>query len=106
MFFVSRITSSASIGVTAPSDNVTNLHVFKLYALLSTSRVYGFDRFDGLKTVGFVVADTDTEAEHKIWQMYNDFGTDEYDLDDLVVWQPKNDESYREDYPDVMEIVY
>ena len=68
--------------------------------------LYGFDRFDGLKTVGFVVADTDTEAEHKIWQMYNDFGTDEYDLDDLVVWQPKNDESYREDYPDVMEIVY
>ena len=68
--------------------------------------LYGFDGFNGLKTVGFVVADTDTEAEHKIWQMYNDFGTDEYDLDDLVVWQPKNDEDYREDYPDVMEIVY
>lgn len=68
--------------------------------------LYGFDGFNGLKTVGFVVADTDTEAEHKIWQMYNDFGTDEYDLDDLVVWQPKNDENYREDYPDVMEIVY
>lgn len=31
---------------------------------------------------------------------------DEYDLYDLVVWQPKNDENYREDYPDVMEIVY
>ena len=68
--------------------------------------LYGFDGFNGLKTVGFVVADTDTEAKHKIWQMYNDFGTDEYDLDDLVVWQPKNDEDYREDYPDVMEIVY
>ena len=68
--------------------------------------LYGFDGFNGLKTVGFVVADTDTEAEHKIWQMYNDFGTDEYDLDDLVVWQPKNDEDYREDYTDVMEIVY
>ena len=38
--------------------------------------------------------------------MYNDFGTDEYDLYDLVVWQLKNDENYREDYPDVMEIVY
>ena len=35
--------------------------------------LYGFDGFNGLKTVGFVVADTDTEAEHKIWQMYNDF---------------------------------
>ena len=32
--------------------------------------------------------------------------SDEYDLDDLVVWQPRNDEDYREDYPDVMEIVY
>lgn len=68
--------------------------------------LYGFDGFNGLKTVGFVVADTDTEAEHKVWRMYNDFGTDEYDLDDLVVWQPRNDENYREDYPDVMEIVY
>lgn len=52
------------------------------------------------------MANTDTEAEHKVWRMYNDFGTDEYDLDDLVVWQPRNDEDYREDYPDVMEIVY
>lgn len=68
--------------------------------------LYGFDGFNGLKTVGFVVANTDTEAEHKVWRMYNDFGTDEYDLDDLVVWQPRNDEDYREDYPDVMEIVY
>ena len=68
--------------------------------------LYGFDGFNGLKTVGFVVADTDTEAEYKIWQMYNNFGADEYDLDDLVVWKPKNDENYREDYPDVMEIVY
>lgn len=68
--------------------------------------LYGFDGFNGLKTVGFVVANTDTEAEHKVWRMYNDFGTDEYDLDDLVVWQPRNDENYREDYPDVMEIVY
>lgn len=68
--------------------------------------LYGFDGFNGLKTVGFVVADTDTEAEHKVWRMYNDFGTDEYDLDDLVVWRPRNDENYREDYPDVMEIVY
>lgn len=68
--------------------------------------LYGFDGFNGLKTVGFVVANTDTEAEHKVWRMYNDFGTDEYDLDDLVVWQPRNDEDYREDYPDVMEIIY
>lgn len=50
--------------------------------------LYGFDGFNGLKTVGFVIANTDTEAEHK------------------VVWQPRNDEDYREDYPDVMEIVY
>ena len=49
--------------------------------------LYGFDGFNGLK-------------------MYNEFGTDEYYLDDLVVWQPRNDEDYREDYPDVMEIVY
>ena len=68
--------------------------------------LYGFDGFNGLKTVGFVIANTDTGAEHKVWRMYNDFGTDEYDLDDLVVWQPRNDEDYREDYPDVMEIVY
>ena len=68
--------------------------------------LYGFDGFEGIKVVGFVVADTDTEAEQKVWQMYNDFGADEYDLDDLVVWQPKNDDSYREDYPDVMEMVY
>ena len=46
--------------------------------------LYGFDGFNGLKTVGFVVADTDTEAEYKIWQMYYDFGADEYDLDDLL----------------------
>lgn len=37
--------------------------------------LYGFDGFNGLKTVGFVIANTDTEAEHKVWRMYNDFGT-------------------------------
>lgn len=36
--------------------------------------LYGFDGFNGLKTVGFVIANTDTEAEHKVWRMYNDFG--------------------------------
>ena len=60
----------------------------------------------GLNVSAHNIANTDTEAEYKVWQMYNDFGTDEYDLDDLIVWQPKNDENYREDYPDVMEIVY
>ena len=74
--------------------------------MLDNIWLYGFDGFNGVKTVGFVVADTDTEAEHKVLQMYNDFGADEYDLDDLIVWQPKNDDNYREDYPDVMEIVY
>lgn len=68
--------------------------------------LYGFDGFNGIKTVGFVIADTDTEAEQKVWQMYNDFGTDKYNMDDLIVWQPKDDEDYREDYPDIMEIVY
>ena len=38
--------------------------------------LYGFDGFNGLKTVGFVIANTDTEAEHKVWRMYNEFGTD------------------------------
>ena len=31
--------------------------------------LYGFDGFNGLKTVGFVIANTDTEAEHKVWRM-------------------------------------
>lgn len=68
--------------------------------------VYGFDGFYGTKVVGFVIADTDTEAKHKVWQMYNDFGTDEYDLDDLLVWRARDDSNYREDYPNVMEMVY
>lgn len=68
--------------------------------------LYGFDSPEGIKIIGFVIADCDAEAYDKVWNMYNDFGTDEFDLDDLVVWKPQNDDNYREDYPDVMEIIY
>lgn len=68
--------------------------------------LYGFDGFNGIKVVGFVVANNEDEAYNKIIEMYNDFGTDEFDLNDLVVWKPKNDDNYREDYPDIMEIIY
>ena len=68
--------------------------------------LYGFDGFEGIKTVGFVIADIEEDAYNKVRQMYNDFGTDEYILDDLEVWRPRQDDTYREDYPDVMEIVY
>lgn len=67
--------------------------------------LYGFDGFEGTKTVGFVIARSSTEAVDKVWDMYNDFATD-YNLSDLVVWKPEEDDNYREDYPDVMEIVY
>ena len=36
------ITSSVSIGITASSDNVANLHVLRLYALLSSPEVSNF----------------------------------------------------------------
>lgn len=69
--------------------------------------LYGFASPDReFKSVGIVIAESDNEAERKVFEMYNDFGTDEFDLDDLVVWKPQNDDNYREDYPDVMEIIY
>ena len=74
--------------------------------LVNNIWLYGFDGFNGLKTIGFVIANNEDEAYNKIIEMYNDFGTDEFDLDDLVVWNPQNDDNYREDYPDVMEIIY
>ena len=66
---------------------------------------YVFDGFEGTVTIGFVIADSATEAMDKVWNMYNDFATD-YNLSDLVVWKPEEDDNYREDYPGVMEIVY
>ncbi len=68
--------------------------------------LYGFDGFNGIKVVGFVIANNEDEAYSKIIEMYNDFGTDEYNLEDLIVWLPKNDDNYREDYPDIMEMIY
>ena len=67
--------------------------------------LYGFDGFERTVTIGFVIADSATEAMDKVWSMYNDFATD-HKLSDLVVWKPENDDNYREDYPNIMEIVY
>ena len=65
--------------------------------------LYGFDGFNGLKTVGFVIANTDTEAEHKVWRMYNDFGTDEYDLDDDYEDEMYEDEDDYDEYDEYEE---
>lgn len=69
--------------------------------------LYGFKEIllGGIRAKGFVIAKSEAEAIDKVWSMYNDFATD-HKLADLVVWEPKNDDNYREDYPDVMEIIY
>lgn len=44
--------------------------------------------------------------QKKIYEMYRDFGDPDYWLDKIIVWNAKEDENYREDYPDIMEINY
>ncbi len=68
--------------------------------------LYGLDKFDKTKILGFVKATTKEKAIEKVYEMYNDFGMSDYWLKHLFCWEVINDENYREDYPDVMEINY
>lgn len=73
--------------------------------ILDNIWLYGFDTPYELKVVGFVIADSEHQAMDRVSEMYNDFATD-YDMEDLVVWNPRDDDNYRDDYPYVMEINY
>lgn len=68
--------------------------------------LYGLDDFNKTKILGFVIATSKENAMEKIYEMYNDFGMSDYWLNRLLVWEVIDDENYREDYPDIMEINY
>lgn len=68
--------------------------------------LYGFDEVGETKTVGIVIGDTEEEARQHVYDMYNDFGMDDADLDNLIVWKVGDDERYNMEYLHVLELNY
>ena len=68
--------------------------------------LYGFISTEGLETTGIVIADTREAAKHRVYDMYNDFGTEENELDKIVVWKAVEDRRYNPEYSMIFELEY
>ena len=74
--------------------------------MLENIWLYGFNEFSGTKTVGIVIADTEEEARRRVYDMYNDFGTEETELDNIIVWKAVKDRRYDPEYSRILELDY